>query len=60
MYSLFSHMYSSSVTAGRNNAMLKLKELKRDDRTIQAYVKYSAVLMVERSDERSYSAYAEF
>ena len=53
-------MYSSSVTAGRNNAMLKRKELKRDDRTIQAYVKYPAVLMVERSDERSYSAYAEF
>ena len=53
-------MYSSSVTAHRNKAMLKRKELTRDERTIQAYVEYPAVLMVKKSGERSYSAYVEF
>ena len=53
-------MYSSSVTARQNKEMLKRKELNRDERTIQAYVKYPATLMVKRSGERSYSAYAEF
>ena len=55
-----SEMYSSSVTARQNKEMLKRKELNRDERTIQAYVKYPATLMVKRSGERSYSAYAEF
>ena len=44
-------MYSSS---------LKHKELKRDEKTIQAYIKYPAILMVKKSGGRSYSAYAEF
>ena len=41
-------MYSSSVTARRNKAMLKLKELKKDERTIQAYVRCPAILMVKK------------
>ena len=53
-------MYSSSVTARWNKAMLKRKELKRDDRTIQASVKCPTILFVKKSNERSYSAYAEF
>ena len=39
--------------------MLKRKERKRDGRTIQAYVKYSAILMVRKSSGRSYYAYTE-
>ena len=53
-------MYSSSVTAHRNKAMFKHKELKRDERTIQAYVSYPDILMIKKSGEGSYSAYAEF
>ena len=53
-------MNLSSLTARRNKATLKRKELKRDERTIQAYLKYPTVLMVMKSGERSYSAYAEF
>ena len=54
-----SQMYSSSVTARRNKATLKRKERKRDDRTIQAYAKYPAILIFKKSGERLYSAYAE-
>ena len=53
-------MYSSSVTAHRNKAMFKHKELKRDERTIQACVNYSHILMIKKLGERSYSTYAEF
>lgn len=52
-------MYSPSVTACGNKAMLKRKERKRDGRTIQAYVKYSDILMVRKSSGRSYYAYTE-
>ena len=52
-------MYSSSVTARRNKAMLKHKELKRDEKAIQGYVKYPAILMVKKPGERSYFVYAE-
>ena len=40
----------------RNKAMPKCKELKRDQRTTQVYIKYPAILMVNKSGERSYSA----
>ena len=39
--------------------MPKREKLKRDERTIQAYVKYLAILMFKNSGKRSYSAYAE-
>ena len=55
-----SQMNLSSIKTRRNKAPLKRKELKRDERTIQAYLKYPSVLMVMKSGERSYPAYAEF
>ena len=50
-----SQMYSSSVTARRNKAMLKLKKLKRDERAIQAYVKCPAILMVKKCQVKDHT-----
>ena len=40
--------------------MIKLKELRKDDDRIQAYVKYPAVLMVKYPGELVYASYAEY
>ena len=55
-----SQMYSAALTKWVNNAMIKWKELINDDHRIQAYVKYSAVLMVKYPGESVYTSYAEY
>ena len=53
-------MYSAALTKRRNNAMIKRKELRKDDHRIQTYVKYPAVLMVKYPIESVYISYAEY
>ena len=55
-----SQMFSPALTARRNAAMLARKNLKKDDPTIQAFVKYPAKLMVKKEGEKGYSLYAEY
>ena len=55
---IVSQMYSAALTTHRNNAMIKRKELRKDDHRIQAYVKYLAVLMVKYPGESVYTSYA--
>ena len=57
---IVSQMYSAALTKRRNNAMIKRKELRKDDHRIQAYVKYPAVLMVKYPGESVYISYAEY
>ena len=56
---IVSQMYSAALTKRCNNAMIKQKELRKDDHRIQAYVKYPAVLMVKYPGESVYTSYAE-
>ena len=53
-------MYSAALKKRRNNAMIKRKEMRKDDHRIQAYVKYPAVLMVKYPGESVYMSYAEY
>ena len=53
-------MSSAALTKRRNNAMIKRKELNKDDHQIQAYVKYQAVLMAKYPEESAYKSYAEY
>ena len=57
---IVSQMYLAALTKRHNNAMIKQKELKKDDHRIQAYVKYPAVLMVKYPGESVYTSYAEY
>ena len=57
---IVSQMYSALLTKQRNNAMIKRKELRKDDHRVQAYVKYTAVLMVIYPGESVYTSYAEY
>ena len=57
---IISLMCSATLTKRRNNAMIKRKELRKDDHRIQAYVKYPAVLMVKYPGESVYTSYAEY
>ena len=56
---IVSQMYSADLTK-QCNAMIKQKELRKDDHPIQAYVKYPAVLMVKHPGESVYTSYAEY
>ena len=40
-------MYSTTLTQRHNDAMIKRKELRKDDHRMQVYVKYPAMLMVK-------------
>ena len=55
-----SQVFSPALTARRNAAMLARKNLKKDDPTIQAFVKYPAKLMVKKEGVKGYSLYAEY
>ena len=47
-------MYSQTLTKRRNEAMKVRKCLKRNEPNIQAYVKFSAQLMIKREKDREY------
>ena len=53
-------MYLAALIKQRNSAMIKRKELRKDDHRIQAYVKYPAVRMVKYPEESVYTSYAEY
>ena len=57
---IVSQMYSAALTKRSNNAIIKRKELRKDDHRIQAHVKYPAVLMVRYPGESVYTSYAEY
>ena len=53
-------MYSPVLTKRRKDAMIKRNEMRKDDHRIQAYIKYSAALMVKYPRESAYILYAEY
>ena len=55
-----SQMYSPALTKRRNEAVKVRKELKKNEPTIQAYVKFPVKLMVKNSNGKEYSLYAEY
>ena len=55
-----SQMFSPALTTRRNSAMLTRKNFKKDDPTIQAFVKYPAKSMVKKEGEKGYRLYAEY
>ena len=57
---IVSQMYSAALTKRRNNAMIKRKELRKNDHRIQAYVKYSAVFMVKHPGQSAYTSYTVY
>ena len=57
---IVSQIYSAALTKWWNNALIKRKELRRDDHQIHAYVKYPAVLLVRYPGESVYTSYAEY
>ena len=57
---IVSQKYSAALTKRRNNAMIKRKELRKDNHRIQTYVKYPAVLMVKYPGESAYTSNAEY
>ena len=55
-----SQMISPALTTHRNSAMLTRKNIKKDDPTIQAFVKYPAKSMIKKDGKKGYSLYAEY
>ena len=54
-----SQMYSPVVTNRWNEAMKVCKQLRNEDKQIQAYVKFPATLMVKKPGETTYSVQSE-
>ena len=55
-----SQMYSKSLTERRNATLKYQADLKEQDPSIQAYVKFPAILMIKHTGERKYSLEKEF
>ena len=53
-------MYSPAVTNRQNEAMKVRTQLRNEDKQIQAYVKFPAILMVKKPREITYSAHFEY
>ena len=53
-------MYSAALIKRRNDAMIKRKELRKDDHRIQAYAKYPAMLMVKYPGKSVYTSHEEY
>ena len=53
-------MYFPAVTNRRNEAMKIRKQLRNEDKQIQAYVKFAAVFMVKKPGETTYSVQSEY
>ena len=49
-----SQMYSKSLTLRRNEGLKHRYEMKKEDPSIQAYIKYPATLTIKRSGEKTY------
>ena len=57
---IVTQMYTPALTSRKNNAIKKRKELREEDDSIQAYVKYPAILMVKKAGDKKYKEYAEY
>ena len=44
-------MYSATLTQRHNDAMIKQKELRKDDQQMQVFIKYPAMLMVKYQED---------
>ena len=55
-----SQIYSPGVTKRRNEAMKVRKQLRNEDKQIQAYVKFPAIVMVKKSGETTFSVHSEY
>ena len=48
---IVSQMYSATLTQRHNDAMIKQKELRKDDQQMQVFIKYPAMLMVKYQED---------
>ena len=55
-----SQMYSPAVTNRRNEAMKFRKQLRNEDKQIQTYVKFPAILVVKKPGETTYPFHSEY
>ena len=53
-------MYSRAVTNRRNEAMKVHKQLRNEDKQIQANIKFPAILMVKKPGETTHSVHSEY
>ena len=51
---MVSQMYSKKLSKRRNKALEYRKEMKQKNTTIQAYIKYSAILIVKKGTDNKY------
>ena len=55
-----SQIYPPGATNRRNEAMKVRKQLRNEDKQIQAYVKFPAIVMVKKSGETTFSVHSEY
>ena len=55
-----SQVYSPAVTNRWNEYMKVHKQLRNEDKQIQTYVKFSAILMVKKPGETKYSVHSRY
>ena len=53
-------MYSSKLGKQRNKALEYRKEMKQKNPTVQVYIKYPAILMVQKGTDNKYRTEKEF
>ena len=53
-------MHFPAVTNRRNETMKVRKQLRNENKRIQAYVKFPAILMVKKPGETTYSVHSEY
>ena len=53
-------MYSPAVTKRQNEAMKVCKQLRNEDKKMQAYIKFPAILMVKKPREATYSVHSKY
>ena len=57
---MVSQMYSSKLSKQRNKALEYRKEMKQKNPTVQVYIKYPAILMVQKGTDNKYRTEKEF
>ena len=57
---MVSQMYSKKLSERKNKALEYRKELKQKNPTIQAYIKYPAILMIKKGTDNKYRTEKEF
>ena len=57
---MVSQMYSKKQSKQRNKALEYRKEMKQKNPTVQVYIKYPAILMVQKGTDNKYRTEKEF